>query len=191
MTEKEEKAVKKVTTIIATLVVLSLGVLGYIASERSSTVQDDEDNQGTKTVYIATTTTEFVSTTTTTIRNIPTKEVRDVRNVYNEQTGPTFRSPTLGLTVPGAYQVIASQNVYAGVPTTISYKFYTSGVLAFTINAFSKEQWNDIRIQETRLAAAGDFNRYLGEGRYMGENKLFIYSYIPALSTPPMSTRFY
>lgn len=190
MNSKEEKATKKIVVTVATLVVLSLGVLGYFASENIK-VKENVNVEETKTVYVSTTTTEFISTTTSVVRNVPTPEKSNVKNVYNPNQGPAFRNETLGLTVPGVYEVIASQNIYAGVSATVSYNFYTNGVLAFTINTFSKEQWNDIKIQETRLAAAGNFNRYLGEGRYMGENRLWIYSYIPALSTPPMSTRFF
>lgn len=105
-------------------------------------------------------------------------------------SGPAYHNPTFGLTVPGSYNVAQRQNVYGGVPTTASYDFYTGGVYAFTINVFSKEQWNNIRIQETRNMKEGTGPDYLGEGRYLGENQTWIYSIIYG-SYQPSKVRFY
>ena len=160
------------------------------------------DNQGTTTISTATST-KAKPTASSTISIAPSRTATSTaaakpattRRVvsaspYQAVSGPAYRAPTFGLTVPGSYTVSVGQNVYSGVPATASYNFFSGGVYAFTINIFSKEQWNDIRIQETRNAKEGTGPDYLGEGRYLGENMTWIFSIIYG-SYQPSDVRFY
>lgn len=107
-------------------------------------------------------------------------------------TRPAYHNATYGLTIPGVYAVTpVAVSPYGGVSPVASYSFNYNGVYAFTINVFSKEEWNNIRIQETLSADAGTTNAYLGEGTYLGENKTWIFSVIPAAYTTPSGVYFY
>lgn len=108
-------------------------------------------------------------------------------------SGPYYHNNLFGLSVPGIYVVQnGALNSYGNVAPTASYDFYYTGVKLFTINVFSKEEWNNIRIQETVQSDAGTKNAYLGEGHYLGENKTWIYSFEPSTyAVPPSGILFY
>lgn len=189
----------KVVIGVIAFVVLALFGLGFYA-ERHITVLGEESGQSTQTVYVATTTLRYEATTTEVEvpggRTYSTGRTATAYTGYSSQpayVGPAYRNTIYGLTVPGIYQVTESAGgVYAGVPTSASYNFYTNGVLAFTINVWSKEAWNNIRIQETiNVAETKNVNQYFGEGHFLGSNKVWIYSYIPGSYTPPTGIRFY
>lgn len=114
--------------------------------------------------------------TTTASKPASSAPKRQTATVYQSAYG----SYPFGITVPRGYTAApGATGVYGGVQPTVSYNFFANGVYAFTVNVFSKEQWNDIRIQETRNIKEGTGPEYLGEGRYIGENKTWIYSRLP------------
>ncbi|MEK9200419.1 MAG: hypothetical protein AAB909_00430 [Patescibacteria group bacterium] len=156
---------------------------GFYASNRSMTINSEGKNINT--AYEATTSVSFVSTTTT-------REVANTYLVYGAFTGPAYRNTTYSLTIPGNYEVTPTNpNSYSGVTATASYNFYTNGNLAFIVNVFSDEQWNNIRIQETmNVAEQGGTNSYKGEGRYLGENFSWVFSYIPGAYSMPAGVSF-
>lgn len=90
--------------------------------------------------------------------------------------GPVYKNPNYGLTISmpstyAGYTVLNAREAFAGVYDLDSLHFYNGGVNTFTINVFTKQQWNDIRIQETNNQVNG-----YGEGTYLGENKNYIFS---------------
>lgn len=183
--------------IIALCLVVLIG-LGIYAYSNTVTVADDSSTaSSTQVVYVATTTTSYVATTTTTEVLVPrtskpvaTSYVAPRTNTASSYSAYTsvngYHSP-YGLTVPGNYYPTIGRDVYAGVYDTASLHF--SG---FQINVFSKEEWNDIRIQETVNNKEGTGPTYFGEGSYLGENKTWIFSIIPgAYGTVPYGIRFY
>lgn len=195
---KQEKATAVVLVVVG-IVVLGLIGLGYYAYKHPIVAEKDReapqvpDANATSTISIAATTGSVAEADdddeprATAAAAAPR---RSTATTYQAVSGPAYRNPTYGLTIPGTYQVVPSQNAYAGVPTAASYAFYQNGVYAYTVNVFSKEQWNNIRIQETINTKEGIGPDYLGEGRYLGENKTWIYSYIPG-SYMPAGVRFY
>ncbi|MDB5266308.1 MAG: hypothetical protein JWN89_123 [Parcubacteria group bacterium] len=116
---------------------------------------------------------------------VPTGETRQVyqpatTKVVNRAVSPfpggsTYHNSAYGLTVPlpAGWSNVPSvgADVYAGIPDTASIHFAGPGGQTLTVNVFTKEQWNNIRIQET----LGQTNSF-GEGNYLGENFTYIYS---------------
>jgi hypothetical protein len=90
--------------------------------------------------------------------------------------GVVYHNAQYGLTVPlpaswSDYTVVESKEAFAGVLSLASLHFYVRGQNPLTINVFTKEQWNDIRIQETNNQVNG-----FGEGNYLGENTTYIFA---------------
>ncbi|MES2214380.1 MAG: hypothetical protein V4465_03285 [Patescibacteria group bacterium] len=98
-----------------------------------------------------------------------------VRKAISAFPGGSSYHSAFGLTVslpPGwSNTPSVGSDVYAGVPDTASIHFAGPAGQNMTINVFTKEQWNNIRIQET----LGQVNAF-GEGSYLGENFTYIYS---------------
>lgn len=90
--------------------------------------------------------------------------------------GSVYHNSTYGLTIPlptswAGYTVTTTRETFAGVTNLASIKFFVGGQNPLTINVFTKEQWNDIRIQETNSQVNG-----FGEGNYLGENSRYIFA---------------
>jgi len=161
-------------SIIAILaIILIIGGIAWIAySARHNGITDG----------MATTTIGTTATTTTVVKVIPPHEVTVYKQVATYPGGVTFHSP-FGLTLPfpatwAGYTLIQTNESYAGVPALATYNFNVGGDRVLTINAFTKEQWNNIRIQEEQDILEGETrNEYFGEGHYLGENTTYIFSY--------------
>jgi len=170
---------KTILGIVGLALVAILG-LGFYANKYAPIAENGE----TKTIYVSTTTTEYLTNS-----RVVFTPSRNTSNVIDTVLGPAYRNTTFSLTVPGDYQVVPTQNSYAGVSTSASYNFYTNGSLAFTINVFSEEAWNNIRTQETVGVQTGGQTNF-GEGSYIGENATWIFSYLPGAASVPNGVRF-
>lgn len=198
MTHKERGSASGVVIGVIAVIVLILIGLGLYAYKNPVEVAQNGESS-TRIEYVATTTTTYVSTTTTAYE--PDITARTYTAPRSQSYGGTYASGSAyhngyGLTVPGSYTVTTGQDVYAGVYDTASLHFHLpaqagQGAQAFQINVWSKEQWNDIRIQETINAKEGTGPTYFGEGSYLGENFTWIYSVIPGSYNPLAGIRFY
>ncbi|MBX4195471.1 hypothetical protein KW796_00740 [Candidatus Parcubacteria bacterium] len=193
MTQGEKGSASGVVIGVVAFVVLVLAVFGVYAYKNPVEVSYGNSQPETEIIYVATTTTSYVSTTTTLYnRSQATAPATKPRasssgqsaSAYIGYSGTAYRNASFGLTVPGSHSVTVGRDAYAGVSDTASLHFYQGGVHAFQINVWSKEQWNDIRIQETMNAKQGTGPTYFGEGSYLGENKTWIFSVIPGSSIP-------
>jgi hypothetical protein len=184
---------------VAALVILTIVGMGIYAYKNPTFGlygKDDENKpkgsfydskNATSTLTVATSTSNSTSTIAIApSKNTTTSTAKPATTVRKTQTATVYQSAygsyPFGITVPRGYTTTAAATgVYGGIQPTAAYHFYANGAYAFTVNVFSKEQWNDIRIQETRNVKEGTGPEYLGEGRYLGENKTWIYS---QLATP-------
>lgn len=94
-------------------------------------------------------------------------------------SGFHYRNATFGLTLPlpnswNGYRVYETAGSPAGFPSTRTIHFIAPGETgeAFLIHVFTKEQWNALRTEENRRGISD-----MGEGKYLGENATWIYSY--------------
>lgn len=170
-----EKGTAK-TGLIALAILIIFIVLGAIVyrSDSKDTILPNSTttpaytlNTGTSTTSTSTVTTVYTPTTTRTVAVISSPFPGGV--VYHNSTyGLTVGLPTTW----NNYRVTIGQDSFAGVSNTASI-YINGGTSPLTINVFTKEQWNDIRIQETN----SQINSF-GEGDYLGENKNYIFSSI-------------
>jgi hypothetical protein len=117
------------------------------------------------------------TTTTTTTTNmapmIPSPVAPAAQTTY---FGGTYHNSVYGLTLnlPTDYQPFDTGTSPAGVVGSDSIQFTENGLQVFSINVFTKQQWNTIRTEEnTENLDVND----LGEGTYLGENETYIFSY--------------
>jgi hypothetical protein len=88
----------------------------------------------------------------------------------------TYHNGVYGLTLnlPVDYQAFDTGSSPAGVVASDSIDYTENGTEIFSINIFTKQQWNTIRTEEnTEHLDVND----LGEGTYLGENETYIFSY--------------
>lgn len=169
-----EKGTAKTATIALVILVIFiiLGVVVYKMNDGE--ISDDNLTSTTTPTY---TINDVTSTTTTGTKTgsqptIP-RTVAVVESPF--PGGSVYHSDTYGLTIPlpaawNGYSASISTDTYAGVSDLASIHLI-GAASSLTINVFTKEQWNDIRIQETN----GQVNSF-GEGNYLGENKNYIFS---------------
>ena len=158
------------TVIITVLVLIAIILLGGVYYAR---VHPDSLLQ----LQTATTT-----TTTTTLVNSPTATVSGTTflagNYHNSVYGLT-------LNLPANYQPIDTGTSPAGVVASDSIEFTNNGQDIFSINVFTKQQWNVIRTEENTEHL--NVNN-LGEGTYLGENETYIFSYSIATQSPDIQS---
>jgi hypothetical protein len=112
--------------------------------------------------------TASTTTTTTTTIVAPTNPAVFV--------GGTYHNSVYGLTLslPANYEPFDTGSSPTGVVASDSIQFTENGADIFSINVFTKQQWNIIRTKEnTEHLNVND----LGEGTYLGENETYIFSY--------------
>jgi hypothetical protein len=124
------------------------------------------------------TTTSTVTQTTTTVYVPPTYTTVDTNGQSIFPGGIFYRNPVYNFTLSlpatwNGYSITNGSATYAGVSIANSIQFNRVGINIFTINAFSKQQWNNIRNQESHSGISS-----FGEGSYLGENADTIFSAI-------------
>lgn len=94
-------------------------------------------------------------------------------------SGFHYRNTTFGLTLPlpntwNEYRVYETAGSPAGFPSTRTIHFIAPGESGdtFLIHVFTKAEWNALRTDENRRGISN-----MGEGKYLGENATWIYSY--------------
>lgn len=114
------------------------------------------------------------SSTTTIPQPSPTSYL--IPPTPNITYGGTYHNSVYGLSldVPASYQTLDTGASPAGVVASDSIQFVENGAKIFTINIFTKQQWNTIRtLENTEHLNVNN----LGEGIYLGENETYIFSY--------------
>jgi hypothetical protein len=97
------------------------------------------------------------------------------------QTGPsgmTYQNTNFGLSLDfpvswNGYTVQVVGSSFGGIGTESSFNFYLNESNTFTINVFTKEEWNKLRTEELQNNTVS-----YGEGDYLGENFTYIFSVI-------------
>jgi hypothetical protein len=164
-------------TAVIAIVILMLFMIGgafVFRTYNTSTSVTATSTSQSLTDYIVDQTT---GTTTNTYAQTPTPQtIVRTTLVSPFPGGSVYRNSTYGLSVPlpaswNGYTTTEGRETFAGVTNLASIRFYLGGANPLTINVFTKEQWNDIRIQETNLQVNG-----YGEGSYLGENGTYIFA---------------
>ena len=152
---------KTKNTVILLLIIIILFIVGVIFY--SSRAPQASPNTATTT-----------ASTTTIPQPSPTSYL--IPPPSNITYGGTYHNNVYGLTLdmPASYQALDTSASPTGVVASDSIQFVENGEKIFTINIFTKQQWNTIRtLENTEHLNVNN----LGEGIYLGENETYIFSY--------------
>jgi cytoskeletal protein RodZ len=168
-TERSKGFMATIITVVVIILIALVGLGVYAYKHPSNMTMTNDSNTST-------TTTSTVSENPTTTSSTVVTTSPDTYTEVNPFPGGTVyhnAAYRLTLALPAGYTYAESIQEFQGMSDSDTITFSNIGQTIFSINAFTKSQWNTIRTQEN--LAHQNVND-LGEGNYYGENTNFIFS---------------